>query len=93
MRSYRLPKNDSMSSKPRSDVEKLKLVREWSDWFYNHSTTYRGSLGLQLAYLWPAMLFDRQIEVSPRSSIVKLLKREGVDTSETIWEFLDVVAP
>lgn len=77
--------------KSRGDTEKLKLIRKWSDWFYDHTDTFRGSLGTQLAYLWPAILGDRQIEASSRSAIVQLLKRNEVPEHDDIWDYIDVV--
>lgn len=75
----------------RSFEEKLELVLKWSDWFYEHTETFRGSLGTQLAYLWPAILKDRQIEVSSRSTIVQILKQNEVPDTDNIWDYIDVV--
>ncbi len=75
----------------RTDAEKMKLVKKWSRWFYDHTETFGGALGRQLAYLFPAIINDHQIEVSRRSSIVKTLKRGEVPETDDIWDYIDVV--
>lgn len=74
-----------------SDKKKVEFIRIWSDWFYDHSSSYRGALGVQLAYLWPAIIREHQIEVSERSAIVKLLRKQKVAPDSDIWGYLDIV--
>ena len=75
----------------RSDKERLELIKEWSDWFYARSETFAGELGLQLAYLWPAIAKAHKIEVSPNSTIVKTLHHFRVPKHSPIWEYIDQV--
>lgn len=74
-----------------NDANGLKLyqIREWSKWFYEKTNTFNGALGRQLAYLWPAIANDTQIEVSPSSAIVRLLIKEKFP-DENIWNYIDV---
>jgi hypothetical protein len=74
----------------RSDFERITLIRKWADWFYNHVDSYKGRIGMQLAYLWPAIASGRKIEVSEGDAIVQVLRTENVPESEPIWEYLDV---
>lgn len=78
-------------NKKLSPNQTLQFIRDWSEWFYAKSPSFRGSLGCQLAYLWPAITNGNQIEVSSRSSIVQLLKREGIKPTDRIWKYIDVV--
>ena len=48
-------------------------------------------VGKQLAYLWPAVIGDMQVEVTTKSAIVKLLKVMSVPEDDEIWTYLDVV--
>lgn len=70
---------------------KVEFIKTWSDWFYDHTETFKGALGLQLAYLWPAYVGGRKIEVSQKSAIVQILKREKVPKDSEIWDCLDIV--
>lgn len=56
-----------------------------------HADTFRWKLGLELAYLWPAVISDHQIEVSKRDPIVRMLLENGIDESCKIWDYIDVV--
>jgi len=76
---------------PLSDKKKVELIHFWSEWFYMNSETFNGALGKQLAYLWPAVVKDHQIEVSERSAIVKLLRKHKVAPDANIWSYLDIV--
>jgi hypothetical protein len=76
--------------KPISDKKKVELIRFWSKWFYVNTETFSGALGRQLAYLWPAIINDNQIEVSERSAIVQILKHRVAPDSD-IWGYLDIV--
>jgi hypothetical protein len=72
-------------------VEKIEFIQDWSDWFYDHSATFEGELGRQLAYLYPAIVKDEQIEVSSESEIVKLLTDNDIAPDDPIWNYIDVV--
>lgn len=76
--------------KPEKPIEITSFIEWWSDWFYNHTETFNGSLGRQLAYLWPAIVKDNQIEVTSRSSIVRVLREDGVPEDDHIWRYIDV---
>lgn len=81
-----------MSFPPKQTSEDAaRFIRRWFNWFYEHTESLEGALGGQLAYLWPAILSESQIEVSSRSAIVQLLKREGIKPTDQIWTYLDVV--
>jgi len=85
--------------KPENDRDTCAFIAEWSDWFYEHTNTFTGALGRQLAYLWPAVVKDHQVEVSSRSAIVKLLREHKVpgdlycEDYNAIWYYFDVVVP
>lgn len=71
--------------------EKVAFIKYWSDWFYRHSDTFRWKLGLELAYLWPAIIQGHKIEVSKRSPLVRMLLENRIDESDKIWSYIDVV--
>ncbi|TXH11781.1 MAG: hypothetical protein E6R04_00685 [Spirochaetes bacterium] len=67
------------------------MIRVWSEWFYHHTASFRGSLGVSLAYLWAAVVNNNQIEVSERSTIVRILRKHKVAPDTDIWSYLDIV--
>jgi hypothetical protein len=76
----------------RTLTERAKLVDSWSTWFYDHTDTFEGKLGTQLAYLWPAIIKAHKIEAYDGSAIVRLLRHEEVPVEAVIWEYIDVIA-
>lgn len=72
----------------RSMEEKVELVKKWSSWFYNHTDSFDGKLGMQLAYLWPAILNDNVVECSERDPLPKLLRENGVTEDDILWEYI-----
>ena len=85
----------SSAAESRSTEERAAIIREWSDWFYDHADTFAGHLGMQLAYLWPAVIKATQIEVEEDSPIVQLLRwvpdGDAVPADAVIWDYIDVV--
>lgn len=67
---------------------KLELVRQWDLWFQKHTGSYEGDLGMDLAYLWPAILNDKFILVHKDSTIYKLLVENKVPSSDPIWNYI-----
>ena len=75
----------------RPPLARLELIKEWSDWFYARTDSFEGELGLQLAYLWPAIAKAHKIEVSPSSAIVRVLEQFHVPPHSPIWDYIDQV--
>ena len=73
-----------------SNQQKIQLILKWSDWFVKHTNHYTESLARSLAYLWPAIASNQQIEVAPQSSIVQLLKLYKVPSEDEIWQYIDI---
>lgn len=73
-----------------SDRQKLYLISYWSKWFYDHTITFNGALGTQLAYLWPAITNGNMISVARNSAIVILLRANKVPNDDPIWDFIDI---
>lgn len=82
-------------------VEKVALVRQVADWVYDMTETLshevHGKLPMQLAYLYPAILGDRRIEVRHDEPITLMFRMQG-DYSDIqtpppmeVWYFIDVV--
>jgi len=79
------------------DQMTVTYIEEWSDWFYANTETFEGELGMQLAYLWPAIIKGNQIEVDIDSAIVRVLNENAVPNDEqpepnSIWSYIDAVA-
>ena len=73
------------------DPEKrLRLIQRWSDWFYAHTDTRGGPLGMELAYLFTAMAKDPSVELKANTALVRILRRESVSLSDPIWWFIAV---
>jgi hypothetical protein len=75
-----------------SSDEIINFIALWSDWFYENTPTFNGAIGRSLAYLWPAIAKNNQIEVTEQYAIVRLLRKHGVCDEDPIWKFIDVVA-
>ena len=80
-----------MAREPKTPPKICLFIRKWSDWFYKHTESFDGALGRQLAYLWPAVVKGEQIEVTPQSAIVRLLRRHNIQDDDTIWCFIDII--
>jgi len=78
-------------SRPKTCADKCRFIAEWSDWFYNTTNSFDGALGRSLAYLWPAIVKENQIEVAPQSAIVRHLREQDVPETNIIWRYIDVV--
>jgi hypothetical protein len=84
-------------SRPRSrgtENERLAVIREWSDWFYERTNSYSpevaGDLGMELAYLWAAIAHGTFFVVdNPKEcEVVALLAGFRVPKSATIWKYI-----
>jgi hypothetical protein len=82
--------NKADKNRARTDQERIDLIRYWSQWLYDHSNTYNGALGRELAYLWPAIARADQIAVTTGHSIYQLLKRYNPTEDWPIWDYIDV---
>jgi hypothetical protein len=84
-----LPEYEALEK--RTPEQRLELIKTWSDWFYQRTESFEGELGLQLAYLWPAIAKAHVIEVSASSCIVKLLEKFLVPKHSEIWGYIDQI--
>ena len=87
----RSSKGRESSSHQLTNDEKCSLIEALSDWFYDHTDSFRGALGVQLSYLYPAIIKGHQIEVSKNSAIVQLLKRNKIPDYYKVWAYIDIV--
>jgi hypothetical protein len=78
-------------NRPISPADKCKFVSQWADWFYNTTNSYTQGLARSLAYLWPAIVKDNQIEVAPQTAIVQHLRQHDIPEHNAIWTYLDVI--
>ena len=75
----------------RTLEQRVELVRFWSQWFYDHTDTFQGVLALGLAYLWPAILNAKMIEVEANHPILRILADCDVPKDSPIYDYLDIV--
>lgn len=75
-----------------SDLRRLRLITKWAGQLYAKTETWKGPLGTELAYLFAAIARGRHVALTPRSTIVRLLRREGVSASDPIWRHI-VIEP
>jgi hypothetical protein len=64
----------------------------WYHWFFDHTESFEGELALELAYLWPAILADQQIDTIEQGPVVQLLRQHGIDRDQNIWRYLKIDA-
>jgi len=68
--------------------ERLTVISNWSKWFYDNTESFEGEIGMQLAYLWPAVVSGEQMAADENSAIVRLLRYKQVSVNEIIWDYL-----
>jgi hypothetical protein len=74
----------------RSLKLRAELVEKWFTWFYDHTETFEGALGEQLAYLWPAIIKGHPIDVQESTPLLLLLRKNEVQADDMIWDYLTV---
>lgn len=75
-----------------NNSERLRLIAKWSERLYANTETWKGSLGTELAYLFAAIARGRHVALTRRSTLVRLLRREGVSTKDRIWKHIVIEA-
>lgn len=69
--------------------ERMHLALHWYEWFLDHTDSFEGRLGMQLAYLWPAILKGTKIDCSERDPVVQILHLYEVPESDPIWQHIN----
>lgn len=77
----------------RSASERMDLVCRVSKWIYDNTDSLEGRLGMQLAYLYPAIARAHKVECDPGSHLVELLRGRYSDACphQEVWEYIDVL--
>lgn len=76
--------------KTKTAKEKVKLINKCSKWFYDHTSTFEGMLGAEIAYLYAAICRNTKIDLLFDSELLALLKEEKYP-DEDIWEYIDLM--
>jgi hypothetical protein len=82
-------------SKPRRNLEitgdqRARLIAQWSKRLYAITASWKGPIGMQLAYLFAAMAGGSHIALNRHSALVRLLRQQAVPTSDPIWRFIKI---
>lgn len=79
-----------------TDAEKIALVKGLSDWFYENTNSFEGEIGMQLAYLWPAILKDTTIEARESSELIQCARgqwdNETLPPDHAFWKFITLTS-
>ena len=79
----------------RTAQERIDLIDRWAAWFVSKTESWysdqAGELGAQLAYLFAAMATNNSVELSCEDELVRILLTHGVDQTEDIWEYIDLI--
>jgi hypothetical protein len=73
---------------PSSEARRLRLIAYWAGRLYTSTESWRGSLGMEIAYLFAAIARNQKISLKPRSSLVRLLRCERITSRNPIWKFI-----
>jgi len=82
-------------SKPRRNPEttggeRARLIAQWAGRLYDMTASWQGPIGMQLAYLFAAMARGSHVALKRHSALVRLLRQEGVPTSDPIWKYIRI---
>lgn len=76
---------------PRSNTKKIELIKHWSQWFHDHSSSFESRVGSQLAYLYAAIAKDTYVELKKHSALVRVLRDNDIQKTDDIWGYIKVV--
>ena len=76
--------------KKLSAKKKVKLIKKWSNWFYDHTNSFEeGTIGSELAYLYAAICKDSDyVVVAKDSDLYQLLIKENISKDDKIWNYV-----
>ena len=82
-------------SKPRRNLkvtggQRARLIAQWAGRLYDMTASWQGPIGMQLAYLFAAMARGSHVALKRHSTLVRLLRQEGVPTSDPIWKYIRI---
>ncbi len=82
-------------SKPRIKREmtgdqRARLIAKWASRFYDITASWKGPLGMQLAYLFVAMARGSHVALTRNSALVRLLRQEPVPANDPVWRFIQI---
>jgi hypothetical protein len=82
-------------SKPRRSLEitgdqRARLIAQWAKRLYAITASWKGPIGMQLAYLFAAMAGGSHVALNRHSALVRLLRQQAVPTSDPIWRFIKI---
>ena len=82
-------------SKPRRNLkitgnQRARLIARWAKRLYAITASWKGPIGMQLAYLFAAMAGGSHIALNRHSALVRLLRQQAVPTSDPIWRFIKI---
>lgn len=77
--------------KAKSDKRKVQLIKDWSQWFYDHSNSFESRVGAQLAYLYAAIANGTYVELKKHCALVRVLRDNNIPKTDDIWGYIKVV--
>jgi len=70
--------------------QRARLIAQWARRLYDMTASWQGPIGMQLAYLFAAMARGSHVALKRHSALVRLLRQEGVPTSDPIWKYIRI---
>jgi hypothetical protein len=70
--------------------QRARLIAQWARRLYDITASWRGPIGMQLAYLFAAMARGSHVALNRQSSLVRLLRQEAVPASDPIWRYIRI---
>ena len=73
-----------------SNKRRIELIKKWSQWFYERTSSFETRLGAQLAYLWAAIASDHCVELAKHAVLVRVLNDNAIPKTDEIWRYIHV---
>jgi hypothetical protein len=73
-----------------SGEQRSRLIAKWANRLYDITASWRGPIGMQLAYLFAAMASGNHVALNRKSALVRLLQDADVSSSDPIWRFIRI---
>ena len=82
-------------SKPRRNLgmtggQRARLIARWARRLYDITASWKGPIGMQLAYLFAAMAGGNHVALNRHSALVRLLRQQAIPISDPIWRFIKI---
>ena len=73
-----------------SGEQRSRLIAKWAKRLYDITASWRGPIGMQVAYLFAAMASGNHVALNRKSALVRLLHQADVPRRDPVWRFIRI---